>query len=94
MPAVVRLGDICTGHGKFPPRANDSAGIVLFTEGIAVHRQGDHWAIHCDPDSCHDSVLQTGSTILFAEGLPVGRIGDPVACGSTCATGSSVMFSN
>lgn len=47
MPATVRLGDQCTGHGCFPPRVNDSASSDVFVNGIGVHRVGDHWVEHC-----------------------------------------------
>ena len=93
MPAVTRLGDLCTGHGAFPPRPSTSASPNVFVNGIAVHRKGDSWAAHCDPaPSCHASELADGSATVFANGLPIGRIGDPVACGSNVAQGSPNVF--
>jgi len=47
MPAVVRLGDICTGHGCWPPRQNIEASPNVFVNGRGVHRLGDAWAVHC-----------------------------------------------
>ena len=47
MPAVVRLGDICTGHGCWPPRQNIEASQNVFVNGRGVHRLGDAWAVHC-----------------------------------------------
>lgn len=92
MPAVTRLGDPCTGHGCFPPRASTGASGDVFVNGIAAHRQGDGWAAHCCGPSCHGSVLAAGSGTVFVNSKQLGRIGDPVACGSTVAAGSGNVF--
>ncbi len=47
MPGVARKGDVCTGHGCFPPRENTSWSPDVFVNGRNVHRQGDSWATHC-----------------------------------------------
>jgi uncharacterized Zn-binding protein involved in type VI secretion len=60
--------------------------------GIAVHRVGDAWATHCCGPACHASVLSEGSASVFAEGQAVGRIGDPVACGSAATAGSAGVY--
>ena len=91
MPGVARLTDICSGHGPWPPRENVSASENVFVNGLGAHRVTDTWNIHCGP-SCHDSVLASGSSTVFVNGLAIGRIGDPVECGSTVATGSSNVF--
>lgn len=93
MPAVVRLGDLCSGHGGFPPRPNDSASTDVFVNGKGVHRVGDHWVIHCDATPiCHDGVEATGSTTVFVNGRGVARVGDSISCGSVCAQGSPDVF--
>jgi len=94
MPAVTRLGDACTGHGCWPPRSNSSASSDVFVNGIGAHRQGDAWAPHTCPaiPETHASVLASGSTTVFANGRQLGRIGDPVACGSAVAQGSGTVF--
>lgn len=94
MPPVGRLGDIGTGHGCWVPRPNDQASPNVFANNIPVHRQSDHWKVHCCPaiPECHDSFLAAGSSIVFANNLQVSRIGDPVACGSKVATGSPNVF--
>ena len=92
MPAITRLGDQCTGHGCFPARPNTSAAASVFINGIAVHRVGDAWGTHCCGPACHASVLAEGSSSVFAEGQAVGRIGDPVACGSSVAEGSANVY--
>lgn len=89
MPGAARLGDVCTGHGAWPPRPNVSASGDVIINGIGAHRQGDSWAVHCNPTpSCHASVLAAGSGTVFINGRQAGRIGDPVACGSSVASGS------
>lgn len=92
MPEVHRKGDLGTGHGCFPPRPNIQGSLSVFVNGIAVHRQTDAWAQHCCDDVCHTGHLSQGSTKVFANGLGVARIGDPVSCGSACATGSGNVF--
>lgn len=95
MPAVTRLGDACTGHGCWPPRPSTGASPDVFVNGIAAHREGDAWAPHTCPTipETHASVLAAGSTTVFVNGKPLGRIGDPVACGSSVAVGSANVFS-
>ncbi|MBX9761559.1 MAG: PAAR domain-containing protein [Pseudomonadaceae bacterium] len=94
MAAVTRLGDACTGHGCWPARACTGASADVYINGIAAHRQGDAWAAHTCPSipETHASVLATGSATVFANGKPLGRIGDPVACGSSVAAGSPNVF--
>lgn len=93
MAGVTRLGDLGTGHGGFPPRASTSASGDVFVNGVAVHRKGDSWAVHCDSTpSCHDGKLAEGSSTVFVNGLPIGRVGDPIDCGSTVASGSDNVF--
>ena len=91
--AVTRIGDMGTGHGAFPPRANTGGSGDVFVNGIGVHRQGDPWAVHCNPvPVCHGSALAAGSSTVYANGKQLGRIGDPVACGSASAQGSADVF--
>ena len=97
MPPAARLGDICTGHECFPPRSNVAGSPNVFVNGKEWHRQGDGWSVHCCthpkvPHGCHGSSLASGSSTVFVNGLQAGRIGDPVACGSSVATGSGNVF--
>ncbi len=94
MPAVTRLGDACSGHGCWPPRASTGASPNVYVNGSAAHRQGDAWAAHTCPSipETHASVLAAGSATVFVNGKPLGRIGDPVACGSSVAAGSANVF--
>lgn len=88
MPAVARLTDVCTGHGSCAPRPSVTGSNDVFVNGLAAHRLSDGWAMHCT----HTSVLAGGSQTVYANGLELGRIGDPVACGSLVATGSPNVF--
>lgn len=93
MPAVTRQGDSCTGHGSFPPRPSTGGSGDVYANGIAVHRQGDGWAAHCNSTPiCHGGSLATGSGSVFANGAQLGRIGDPVDCGSFVAAGSTTVY--
>ncbi len=94
MPAITRLGDIGTGHGCWPARANVAASADVFVEGAGVHRVGDGWAAHTCPSipETHASVLAAGSSNVFVNGQACGRIGGPVACGSSVATGAATVF--
>lgn len=92
MPAVTRKGDPCTGHGCFPPRASTEGSPNVYANGIAVHRQGDGWGTHCCGGQCHVGALATGSSSVYVNGKQIGRIGDPLDCGSAVSVGSSDVF--
>lgn len=93
MPASVRLHDICTGHGCYPPRPNIQGSPNVWVNGRPKHRVTDAWASHCCGD-CHGSVQATGSPNVWVNGLAAARIGDLVACGSRNLTGSHNVFIN
>ena len=93
MPAVTRLGDSGTGHGCFPPRNSTSGSPNVLVNGKPAHRQGDGWAAHgCSVCAPHGGSLASGSSSVYANGKQLGRIGDPVNCGSSVATGSGNVF--
>jgi len=93
MPAVTRKGDSCTGHGPFPPRVSTNGSGDVFANGVPVHRQGDGWAAHCmSGPVCHGGSLAAGSSSVSANDQQLGRIGDPVDCGSAVASGSGNVF--
>ena len=94
MPAVSRLGDVCSGHGCHPPRPSTEGSSDVFVNGIGVHRLGDAWASHTCGDNTHAGNLASGSSTVFANGLQVGRIADPIngVCGSVVAQGSEDVF--
>ena len=92
MAAVTRLGDNCTGHGCFPSRPSSEASPDVFVNGIAAHREGDGWASHCCGPACHGGALAAGSGSVYVNGKQLGRIGDPVDCGSSVSEGSADVY--
>ena len=97
MPQVTRKGDICTGHECFPPRNSTQGSPDVFVNSKPAHREGDSWASHtCThpdvPHGSHSGVLASGSKTVYVNGRQLGRIGDPIDCGSSVATGSSNVF--
>lgn len=89
MPLVTLRGMLCTGHGCWPPRPSTQGESRFRINGTGVHLQGHAWAAHTCPaiPETHASVLAAGSAHFRVNGLQVGRVGDPVACGSTVAQG-------
>jgi uncharacterized Zn-binding protein involved in type VI secretion len=91
MPAAVRLGDICTGHGKSGPRPNITASVTVLLNSKGAHRIGDSWA----PHRGHVIAFQqTGSPNVFVNGMPLARVGDIISCGSRNAQGSQNIIVN
>ena len=90
--AAARLGDRCSGHGCFPPRPNNEASTDVFWNDLGAHRQTDSYEIHCCGDSCHGGELAEGSSTVFINDLPIGRVTDPVSCGSAIIEGSPNVF--
>ena len=92
MTGILFVGSTSTGHGGFPPTTDIAGSPTVFVNGKAVSRKGDAWATHCNK-SCHSGVTVTPpSRTVFADGLPVGMVGDPLSCGDTSATGSVNVF--
>ena len=97
MPAVTRKGDTCTGHECFPPRNSIGGSPNVFVNNIPAHREGDGWETHtCThpkvPHGSHGGSLASGSSTVYVNGKQLGRIGDPVSCGSSVATGSGNVY--
>ena len=92
MAAAARLGDLCTGHGCWPPRTGVSASPNVFINGINAHREGDPWNVHCCDGSCHPGAVASGSNSVYINGRPAARIGDSINCGSLIAMGSEDTF--
>jgi uncharacterized Zn-binding protein involved in type VI secretion len=90
--AIVRLGNLCSGHGFYPPRANNQGSPNTFIKGFAIHRETDSWLQHCKtvvPFDCHVSIMGTCTPGFLINGLAVAKVGDPVVCGSFCAEGET-----
>jgi uncharacterized Zn-binding protein involved in type VI secretion len=93
MPGVVREGDYCTGHGCWPPRPSSSWSTDVFTNGLGTVRYSDTMQVHCCPSipECHGGT-HIGTRNVYANGLDVQVIGDPIDCGSYCMEGSDDVF--
>lgn len=96
MPPAVRLSDICTGHGSFPPRPNSGASGDTYINSRGAHRVGDGYIPHGSPSPSppHGAVAAAGSPNVFTNSKAQCRIGDPVSCGSAMATGSGNVIVN
>jgi uncharacterized Zn-binding protein involved in type VI secretion len=94
MPGIARLGDICTGHGGWPPRPIVSASPKVRVDGIPVARVGDSLASHTNPaiPETHAGTISSGNSKVRADGIPIARIGDSVSCGGAVASGSGKSF--
>lgn len=99
MPAAVRIGDMSTGHGCFPPTPMAESpvtktfingvipGVVAPTSTHVTHSCGS--VVHRQgPERSHSS----GSSNTFIEGFPATRIGDNISCGDAVAQGSPNTF--
>lgn len=96
MPAVVRMDDTSTGDPcGAPPRPTPEACQISIVNNKGIHCVGHAWVGHACPGAPpHVAVLTSGSPDTFAEGKAVGRVGDPISCGSSAATGSPDTFVN
>ena len=90
MPPVGRDGDICLGHGSFPPTPVITFSNNVIVNGKGLFREGDKAASHGSPSPSppHSRVASSGSPDTFVNGKPAMRIGDPIACGGLLAQGS------
>lgn len=90
MAAVTRIGDLCTGHDIFPPRALISGSIDYIVCGKGAGRVGDILVTHIAVPPIlppHDGAISAGQPSFLVNGLPIARVGDPVSCGSFMASG-------
>lgn len=94
MSGIVRVGDLSTGHGNFPPRPVITGSDSVFLNGLPVVRVGDVWAEHCDNSSCHLCNQAVGSSTGFVNGMPLVTQGMATGCGDFVAIGSTDTFSN
>ena len=94
MPAVARLGDREANHCSPPKRAGHFR--TVFANGIPMsgvgHKNTPH-KLPCGPICCvHTAPLRGGSRTVFAEGIRIGRVGDPTC--TKVIQGSPNVFSN
>lgn len=73
-----------------PPTTPTSWSPNVFAEGLNVLRQSDTWKEHCTTD-CHTPTQAEGSATVFANGLPLARVGDSMDCGDEIASGAGTV---
>ena len=80
MPQISRNKDLAaTGHTCTPVVPVIASQFTVFSNGIAVARPGDRCAPHTIKKIVcvdHPANINQGSTSVFAEGIPVARVGD------------------
>jgi uncharacterized Zn-binding protein involved in type VI secretion len=92
IPAT-RMGDICSGHGCFPPRPSCSGSPSVFCNSLPVKRMGDIFLPHACPGSPpHMGIQALGCPSVMANSLPWSGVPHPVSCGSVNLTGSPSVF--
>ena len=87
MPAVTLKGMRCSGHGAFAARACVSGEDSFTINGQPVVVVGCAYAPHTDTRSTHGGHLSAGARGFTINGKAVGRMGDPISCGSRVAEG-------
>lgn len=87
MPAVTLKGDLCTGHTCWPPRPSIEGEGAFTVGGREVHCEGHGWGPHKCGSNTHAGKLASGSSRFTVRGHAIGRVGDPVSCGSKVAQG-------
>ena len=96
MPAVARLGDREAVHCSPPRRAGHFRSV--FANGKPLSGVGHKNTPHLLPCKCpvcccvHTAPLKSGSPNVLAEGIPIGRVGDPTC--TMVAQGSPNVFAN
>lgn len=91
MPAATRIGDADITHCSGMVRARGSRNV--FVNGIAWSLQGHNNTGHLLPgDPCpgHAAPISRGSSTVFVNNIPSGRIGDPTC--TAVAAGSRNVF--
>jgi len=96
MPAVARKGDREATHCSGPKRKGSFRSV--FANGIPMSGLGHKNTPHLLPCSCpvcccvHTAPLKRGSPNVLAEGIPIGRVGDPTC--TVVIQGSPNVFAN
>lgn len=92
MPAASRKGDICVGHGCFPPTPATAGSPNVYLDKIPALRKGDAVAPHgCSNCPPHGRAVSAGSPSVFVNGKPLARVGDGVDCGGSVSAGSGTV---
>lgn len=91
MPSVCRVGDTGAPDSQGTPIAlAPSTGTTakVFANGVPVVCLGDPFSNHGSHSPAPGPKLALGSGSVFVGGVPIGRVGDLISCGSTVLIGS------
>jgi len=81
---VVRLNDVCSGHGCYPPRKSTSCSPDVICEGDYVVRYGDTLESHGCAVCIPHGGTHVGEHDVIVNGRSIQVGGDPIDCGSVC----------
>ena len=100
MPGVARKNDQERGPRHCTQPKRKGAFFTVFANNIRMsglgHSNNNHKIlVPGDPPKCknHNKDLVTASPNVFAEGIPIGRVGDRTGC-SKVVRGSTTVFAN
>lgn len=95
MPKASRKGDMCSGHGCFPPSAAIAGSPDVSIDKIPALRKGDAVAPHgCGKCVPHGRTVSGGSPTVFVNGKALARIGDAINCGGSVSVGSGTTVAD
>jgi uncharacterized Zn-binding protein involved in type VI secretion len=94
---VARTTDPISPHAPCPPGKCGMGSENVIIENKLAYRVGDSTFPHGKPApfaGCvpHTSVLTNGSSKVFVNNRPLGRVGDAHACGTKIVSGASKVF--
>ncbi|HCZ5289096.1 TPA: alanine racemase [Salmonella enterica subsp. enterica serovar Saintpaul str. CFSAN004154] len=91
MSAIATKNSVGTGHGGFPARPPIEGEPLLKINGIDALVDGNQYAQHSDGNSTHGGQAISTRPWFTVNGKGIVCVGDPISCGSTVATGDSLV---
>lgn len=91
MAAIAIKSSVCSGHGNFPARPPVQSESLLTVNGVPVLVDGDLFAAHTDGNSTHDGSATSSRPWFTVNGKAIVCVGDALTCGSTVASGDSLV---
>jgi hypothetical protein len=91
---AIRVGDVSTGHGCWPPTTAAVGSVTSFTDQLPQVRMTDAYVLHCcpGPPGCHPVMAAQGSQTAFTDQLASHCVGHALSCGDIAAIGSLTSF--
>ena len=100
MPQAARTTDTLTAHAPCAPGKCGMGSENVIIEGKLAYRTGDRTFPHDipmgSPPSCvpHVTPLVQGSSNVYVNGRPLGRVNDSHSCGIKVASGAGKTYIN